>query len=274
MPATIPKLTVYYGRKPGDMTNFLAAAGSDIVAVEPAFFTTAPTANSYAYFSATGVNRSNKMLKPLHAKLEAIGGLLGKDDPYGPGSSMVDTRKPDARKAMRDFLFSGWLDTYKGVMLDAIVSAEIMESDYPQYAGLLDSTLLLISEIATALHPSKKLIANSLLQSDAAMRAMGKAADYVMCESQCALEGELRTASDNAWTIAKLSAVAKGAKGRKVGILFVEPGAGDAKTAVAKAAPAMVQKIITAANNTTADKPLSAAGLTVITAPDFQHLEG
>lgn len=272
MPSALPKLTVYYGRKPGDMPAFLARVGNDILVVEPAFFTTAPTQNTYAYFSATGVNRTNKMLALLHKKLSDGGYLLGKDDPYGPGTSMVDMRKQSARDIMKEFVMEKLAPHFFGVLLDAIISAEIVQNDYPQYQGLLDGTLSFIAELDAALGP-KKLIANSLMESEAAMRAIGKVADYVMCESQCAIYGELRTQSDNAWTIAKLKAVAAGAKKRSVGILFLEPGAGDAKKEIEKKAPAMIAKLITGANGGTTNKPLFAGGFAVVTAADFQRLE-
>lgn len=217
-------------------TEMGQAMANHLTVVDPANFPHAPNKNAYAYFSATGVNPNNNAYKPLHAMLQNKNFLLPDMDPLGAGTLMIDVREPEARKIMVEYMMD-YLKTngksYQGVMLDSIPSAEIMEK---KYAGLTEGAMLLMEELATELRKSeKRIMVNGLLQDANLMTRIGRAADTLLCESQCSLNGEQRFGKDpetDKWMLKRFWELAKGVHGRegngekKMGIVFVEPNAG------------------------------------------------
>lgn len=281
---TTPCCHVYYGSRPANAAQnkqFKDAIGQDLLVVEPGNFPAAPNNHSYAYFSSTGVNVNNNSLKPLLKTLTDKNLLLGMEDPNGPGTQLVDLRKPEARKEMINYLMKGMsASKYEGVMLDAVASAEILEQNNPvKFKGLADAAVTLVEELAEKLHAMKpkgrKLIVNGIMENNELMTRIGKATDMFMCESQCSNSGTLRTEQDNAWTQGKLGALAKGAAEakHKVGVIFVEPGALGNTAMIQKEAPGIAKKLLAAANETAGEACLTGAGLYVCPQAHFQNFE-
>lgn len=277
----LARMHVYYGARPTnakDKRTFDTTIAKDMIVVEPGNFPIAPNDRSYFYFSTTGVNTSNASVRGLGKSLQDKGLLLGVEDPGGPGTQMVDLRKPEARKVMADFLVSKLKDSkFEGVMLDAIASAEIVEKRDPvKYKGLAEAATTLVEEVAEKLHAIKpkprKVIVNGILENDELMQKIGKSTDMFMCESQCSLSGNPRTENDNGWSAARLTALAKGAvEGKhKVGVIFVEPGAGNNAQKVHDESSAIAKKIMTAANEAVGETALVGGGLFVSKAADYQ----
>ena len=190
----IGKATLYFGPLNSNARIALNRFSGDII-LEPGHTAKDPVGallgNRIAYLSSNGINQQNIALLQTFAQFaQNIPNLQLKDssghtvdDPLGPGTHMLDLRKPEVKTLLTKVALS-YVDgknpqtkKYEGIFLDALESAIALENGNPNfYKGLVRANVASIQDIAKNIklsNPNNRVIVNGGL-----VRYAGKEATF------------------------------------------------------------------------------------------------
>ncbi|MFD2523054.1 hypothetical protein [Emticicia soli] len=253
------KGAVYYGVSNSDILKKVGEF--KLVIIEPGHISsTSAPANAIPYVSLTGVNQNNESLRKLSQDIANVDGFLKKNgvivnDHNGPGTYLVDLRKPKAFSIMKDFMVAQAKSYKAGIFLDAIDSATWQENNNPEFLGLIDASVNLMIEVSTEVHKmaSKQVVVNGGLfqriknTDKDIFESIASVADWITTEAQYYnTDYSVRPASDNTWTNARLSRAANifAANNKVMRLLMLEPCRAGQHAAAAMAAKTFFQTFL------------------------------
>jgi len=217
----------------------------DYVAVQPALISaqeaTANNIKAFGYGSGISLvppgTTSGAAYNALYAAIQAqdgflknaSGGLL-EDPTIGntPRPYMVDLRKPEVYRLMKDFLINIGKTYPKGLFFDSMDAATFVENNDPtRYAGITQKMVDLLKEVANEVTQKDAqghvvsgrgvvagggLFPSTVLPDNVILDALATSNCVVWQESQYALGGVVRPQSDHDWTKARFVELAKAVK--------------------------------------------------------------
>lgn len=125
-----------------------------LIVVAPGNFTAPPTHNAAAYIPLTGFHIDNPSQAAWLERIEEMDGYLRNpagnkiEDPTGPGTFLIDLRKPQVRAVLHDYIEVLRSAGYQHFFYDAIDSITSLEYNRPAdgYQGLSSATADFIIE--------------------------------------------------------------------------------------------------------------------------------
>jgi hypothetical protein len=223
-------LGVVYG--PGTAQELAQAAkGMAAVAVEPEKYPSPPIPHAYAYVPLAGFHGGNQAHRPFLAAVEQADGFLRDAtgvalmDPHGPGTTLIDYRKPAVRQVMRLYLSQQAKAGYRGFFFDAIDSLLLAEKLSPSHAGIARAAADFLEESVPELrHAGLAVVVNGGLYTVKGIDLLpiiGRSGAALAAEHQYTdAKGGLRTESDANWTKSRLVVFATAAASVKLPARF------------------------------------------------------
>ena len=193
-----------------------AAQGMSGISFEPQNYPSPPVPNAYAYIPLSGLNKDNPRHAPFWKEIEDLphgGGFLldGQGsrigDPHGPGTFLVDFRKPEVRAIMRRYIQQLSADGYRNFFFDAIDSVSLTEKN-TQATGLAAATVDFVAEehARIAARGGRSVVNGGLWDGAGDLtERLGRSGVSLALENQFMFNGERQSAGTNAWTSDRLA---------------------------------------------------------------------